>query len=271
MPEWPEMENYRRLLLDKVSGARIIGTEVTCEKSINVAPDVFAREITGAVVWFVEHRGKFLILHLDNGKRLVLHLMLGGLLYFGNDEDRPDRTVQVTIRLISGNLYFIGLRLGYLHLLTAKDTNAAMAELGPEPFDKRLDAQRFRERFAGKRGKLKPALTDQAVIAGIGNCYADEICFTAGVHPAAAIPKIAPEAWERLYAAMRTVLEKATDAGGYMEMPLYAGDTLTGGYNERCLVYDRGGEPCPRCESKIVQTETAGRKMFYCPVCQPEA
>lgn len=270
MPEWPEMENYRKLLLDKLNGARILGTEVTREKSINVAPDLFERELTGAVVWFVEHRGKYLIIHLDSGKRLVLHLMLGGLLYFGPDDERPDRTVQVTIRLTSGNLYFIGLRLGYLHLLTAKETNAVMAELGPEPFDKRLDAEAFRARFAGKRGKLKPAFTDQAVIAGIGNCYADEICFTAGVHPAVPIPKISPESWQRLYTAMRTVLEQATEAGGYMEMPLYKDDGVTGGYNDRCLVYDRGGEPCPRCGTPIVQTEAAGRKLFFCPVCQPE-
>ena len=269
MPEWPEMENYRRLLSERIAGARIIGTEIEREKSINVEPERFDRELTGTSVWHVEQRGKHLIFHLDNGRRLLLHLMLGGILVFGTDEEKPSRSVQITIRFPHGNLYFIGLRLGYLHLLTAKETIAKLADLGPEPM--RLDEATFKKRFAGKRGKLKTALTDQTVIAGIGNCYADEICFSAGVLPTASIPSLRPEAWTKLYSAMQEVLRNAADAGGYMELPLYKGDTLTGGYNSRCLVYDREGEACLRCGAPIVKTESAGRKVFYCASCQHES
>lgn len=270
MPEWPEMETYRGLLTERIAGTRILGVEVTREKSINLPADRFEAELTGQSVWFIEHRGKHLIFHLNNGKRLLLHLMLGGLLAFGTDQEAPDRSVQVTIRFPHGNLYFMGLRLGYLHLLSAKETIARLAKLGPEPLDKRLTAEAFRARFAGKRGKLKTAFVDQGVIAGIGNCYADEIAFQAGVRPTVSIPAIGPESWQRLYDAMHTVLKRATRLGGYMEMPLVEGDTLTGSYNEHCLVYDRGGEPCLRCGTPIVEEKLSSRKIFYCPNCQGE-
>jgi formamidopyrimidine-DNA glycosylase len=270
MPEWPEMETYRNLLAERLVGSLITGTEVTRDKSINVTPDLFEKELTGRTVWFLEHRGKFLIFHLDNGKRLLLHLMLGGSLYFGSDEDMPKRTAQVTLRFPQGNLYFIGLRLGYLHLMTVKEITERLNGIGPEPFDKRLDAEQFRKRFAGKRGRLKTALVDQGTIAGIGNCYADEIAFEAGVRPTVAISAIKPETWDKLYAALHSVLKRAVSYGGYMEQPLYAGETLLGGYNDNCLVYDRGGEACGRCGTPIVQGELSSRKVFYCPSCQKE-
>jgi len=270
MPEWPEMENYRIQLAARVAGQSIIGVQVTRPKSINIEPDTFQAELIGRTVWFVERRGKMLLLHLDNGKRLVLHLMLGGLLQFGPAEEQPDRTVQVALNFPNGELRFIGLRLGYLHLLTVKEADKQIGVLGPDPLDKRLTAERFRSLFSGKRGALKPALVDQHVISGIGNCYADEIAFAAGVKPSARIPDIEPETWERLYNAMREVLTNALKHGGYMEMPFTEGDILTGGYNENCLVYDRGGEPCTRCDGTIVQGEISSRKMFYCPNCQKE-
>ncbi|MBD2847965.1 Fpg/Nei family DNA glycosylase [Paenibacillus sp. IB182496] len=271
MPEWPEMETYRTLLSEKLVGDTIVGTEVTRAKSINVPAEQFDKELTGRVVWYVERRGKNLLLHLDNGRRLLLHLMLGGSMYYGQEEeDRPSRTVQVTLRLTRGSLYFIGLRLGYLHLLSVREVEAQLEGLGPEPFDKRMTAERFRACFKGKRGTVKSALTDQHVIAGIGNCYADEIAFAAGVRPSARIPELAEADWERLYAGMMAVLPEAAALGGYMEQPFTHDDKLTGTYNAHCKVYDREGEPCLTCGSPIVRTQVSSRKAFYCPVCQGE-
>jgi len=269
MPEWPEMEHYRRLLMERIGGRKITGAEIGRPRSINVDPDEFTRETVGSVVWYVEHRGKYLIFHLDTGKRLLLHLMVGGSLFFGTGEEKPDRTAQITIRFPHGNLYFIGLRLGYLHLLTVKEANARLQELGPDPMDRRLDARAFAARFAGKRGMLKPALTDQSAVAGIGNCYADEMLHLAGIRPDVPVPRVDADAWQRLHGAMRTVLEEAAAHGGYMEMPLYAGDTQTGKAVRLLQVYDREGEPCPKCGGPIVKTELSGRKTFFCPACQP--
>ncbi|QHW34517.1 Fpg/Nei family DNA glycosylase [Paenibacillus rhizovicinus] len=279
MPEYPEMEHYRRLLAERIAGQPITKVLVTRPKSINVPVETFEQELVGRTVWFVERRGKMILFHLDNGKRLLLHLMLGGLIRYeshtlltpeGLPHERPDRTVQVTIGFPAGDLCFIGLRLGYIHLLTVKETNAQLADLGPEPFDGRLTLEAFKARFKSKRGSLKNSLVDQHVIAGIGNCYADEIAFEAEIRPDVRISAIDPEAWERIYNAMHAVLKDAVAHGGYMELPLTNDDTLTGGYNERCRVYDRGGEPCLRCDGTIVQTELNSRKLFYCPSCQKE-
>ncbi|WP_308634327.1 Fpg/Nei family DNA glycosylase [Paenibacillus silvisoli] len=274
MPEWPEMEHYRNMLAERISGQPIMKVQVTRPKSINVPVDEFQKELVGRVVWFVEHRGKMLIFHLDNGKRLLLHLMLGGLIRYesyGAEEDgKPDRTVQVTIGFPQGELNFIGLRLGYIHLLTVKETVARLADLGPEPFDKWLTFEKFKERFKGRRGSLKTSLVEQRVIAGIGNCYADEIAFEAGVRPDTKLNVIEPETWERLYHSMHKVLRNALAQGGYMELPLTNADTVTGGYNDHCLVYDRGGQPCLRCGETIVQEVLNSRKVFYCPSCQKD-
>jgi len=270
MPEWPEMEHYRKLLMERIGGQRIVGVEIVRPQLINAAPGEFARETIGSAVWYVERRGKYLIFHLDNGKRLLLHLMAQGSLFFGTEEERPDRTAQITLQFPNGNLYFIGLRLGYLHLLSVKDAAGRLAELGPDPMDRRLDAAAFAARFAGKRGMLKPALTDQSNVAGIGNCYADEMLHKAGIRPDVPVPQVDAAGWQRLHGAMRTVLEEAAAHGGYMEMPLYAGDTQTGKAAQLLQVYDREGEPCPKCGGAIVKTEVSGRKTFFCPVCQPE-
>ena len=270
MPELPEMETYRKLLSERIAGRTITGAVVTRDKTINMPPEQFIEAVVGRVVWFVERRGKHLLLHLDDGRRLIIHLMLGGSLYYGDEEDRPDRTVQVELSFGEHKLFGIGLRLGYVHLVTAKEAIERFQELGPEPLDTRLTVSKFKERFKGKRGALKTALVDQHTIAGIGNCYADEICFIASIRPNVRIPALKEDDWERLFRAMQSELREATGYGGYMDAPFTREDTLTGGFNERCRVYDRGGEPCVQCGTAIEQSEVATKKVFYCPTCQPE-
>ncbi|SDT55258.1 DNA-(apurinic or apyrimidinic site) lyase [Paenibacillaceae bacterium GAS479] len=269
MPEYPEMDHYRMLVGTAVAGQRIRSVQVGREKSLNIPVDEFIRQVEGRTIWFVERRGKHLLFHLDNGQRLLLHLMLGGWMFFGTEEEKPDRTVQVKLEFEDGNLYFIGLRLGYLHLLTARDADARLATLGPEPLDPRLTLERFTERLmTKKRSALKTALVDQSVLAGIGNCYGDEIAWQAEVLPSARISSLEPATIARLYDALHSVLLEAKARGGYMENPFQIGDTVTGGYNDECKVYDRPGGDCSRCGGKIVQEEQASRKVFFCPKCQ---
>ncbi|MCM3748948.1 endonuclease VIII [Paenibacillus pasadenensis] len=271
MPEYPEMDHYRIMLSSEVAGKRIRSVQVGREKSLNVPADEFVRQVEGRTVWFIERRGKHLLFHLDNGQRLLLHLMLGGWMFFGSEEEKPDRTVQVKLEFDNGSLFFIGLRLGYLHLLTAREADKELAKLGPEPLDPRLTLERFNERLmTKKRSALKTALVDQSVIAGIGNCYADEIAWQAELLPNARIGSLTQEAVSRLYDAMHNVLLEAKASGGYMEYPFRIGDTVTGGYNDECKVYDRPGEACSRCGGTIVQEEQSSRKVFFCPDCQKD-
>lgn len=269
MPEWPEMENYRKLLNDRISGRTITSVTVNRARTINEPEDAFIGSLTGTRILFVERRGKQLIFHLDDGYRLLLHLMLGGWLACGAEGPKKDEAFQVILGFDNGDhLYFGGLRLGYLHRLSAKQTIERLKDLGPDPFDPRLTPEMFRTRLAARRGKLKAVLTDQKLVAGIGNCYSDEICFDAHLHPAAAVPSLNEEAIGRLYASMRNVLSDAALHGGYMDKPLTQDDKLTGGYDKLCRVYDRENQPCVRCRTPIVKGELSGRKMFYCPHCQ---
>lgn len=269
MPELPEMENYRIQLSKHILDLPITEVVVNREKSINKDTETFRSELIRRQVIFVERRGKYLLFHLDNGRRLMLHLMLGGLMYLGSREDRPDRTTQIEIGFGQDMvLYFIGLRLGHLHLHSAKEVEEILSHLGPEPLDRRMNETRFNTIFGKRRGSLKTALLNQDVIAGIGNCYADEIAFAAGLKPSAKLQDLNEEDLSRLYHAMREVLISATEAGGYMEMPFMSGDTLTGGSNDLCRVYDREGETCPRCGDVIIKGEMNGRKVFYSPGCQ---
>lgn len=215
MPELPEMENYRTLLSGQILDKIITGVTVNREKSINTEVDVFEKELLGSTVVYVERRGKHLLFHLNTGRRLVLHLMLGGMLFFGTEDERPHRTTQIEIDFSGQKLYFIGLRLGYLHLMTAKEADEELSDLGPEPLDRRMTLDQFTACLKGRRGVLKTTLVNQKVIAGIGNCYSDEIAYMAGFTPASKIQNIvqSPENVKKLYHAMQSVLREATSQG----------------------------------------------------------
>lgn len=270
MPELPEMENYKIQLSQHILDKKITKVVVNRPKSINTSVEQFEAELRDRHVIFIERRAKHLIFHLDNGRRLVLHLMLGGLLYLGSDEDRLDRTTQIEISFGDKVLFFIGLRLGYLHLLTAKEIDEKFGHLGPEPLHSKMTEAKFIELISSRKGSIKTTLTNQDVIAGIGNCYVDEIAFEAKLRPSVKIQNLNEEDLRELYHAMRKVLITATQAGGYMESPLMQGDTLTGGSNDLCVVYDEEGSVCPRCGDTIVKGEINGKKMFYSPGCQHE-
>ncbi|MFE5317359.1 Fpg/Nei family DNA glycosylase [Paenibacillus sp. NPDC056579] len=268
MPELPEMENYKLLLNQRLVGHLITDVQVEREKSINVPVSQFRNEVIGTSIQRVERRAKHLLFHLSNARILLLHLMLGGIMFYGSKEDKPDRTVQVTMSFHDMNLYFIGLRLGYLHLYSPDEADRFLQKLGPEPTDRSFTAERFASLLHKQSRTLKATLPDQAVMAGIGNCYSDEICFEAGLLPSRKCDRLSVEESARLYDSMQHVLTEATRYGGYMDMPLYAGDELTGGYDSRCKVYDREGEPCVRCGHPIERRDVSSKKSFCCTHCQ---
>jgi len=268
MPELPEMENYRRILNQKLAGQRITAIEINREKSINVVPSLFIQTVKMQKIVTISRRGKHLLFHLQNGHVLLLHLMLGGWMYYGTADDKPNRTIQVRLSFGQNHLYFIGLRLGYLHLFSEADVLQQLSHLGPEPLDDEFSLQQFLNLLGEKRGGIKAKLIDQEFIAGIGNCYSDEICYHAKLLPKKKIEDMQNEERVQLFHSMKQVLINALNHGGYMENPLFQGDSLTGQYNNLCLVYDREGEICGRCGSQIIKEMISSRKSFYCPNCQ---
>ncbi|MED1789704.1 bifunctional DNA-formamidopyrimidine glycosylase/DNA-(apurinic or apyrimidinic site) lyase [Brevibacillus laterosporus] len=269
MPELPEMEHYRSMLNRYILNKPIRHVEVTREKTINCPVTTFQQALLNQTITTVQRRGKHLLFHLNNNQVLLLHLMLSGFMYWGTDSDKLDRTAQVTLTFDQNKLFFHGLRLGYLHIYTNEgDISQQLAPIGPEPLMPLFTANALAKLLQKKRTVLKKALTDQHVIAGIGNCYSDEICFQARQLPLKNCQELSTADIQALFQAFHEVLTRALQLGGYMEQRFYKDDRLTGGYNHHCLVYDRPQEPCLRCQTPIVMTRLASRKVFYCPTCQ---
>jgi formamidopyrimidine-DNA glycosylase len=270
VPELPEMETYLRQLIPRVCARDIANVEVNREKTVRATRQEFTRRVRNRAIVDVTRRAKHLVFWLDSGDALLLHLMLGGWMFYGEHDYKPAHESQVVLSFGSEHLFFHGLGLGYLHLLTKTEVEAKLRSLGPDPLGPLFTAATLQRALQSRRGVLKTALTNQQCISGIGNCYSDEICFEAGIHPLFQITNLTLGDFQRLHSAMDTILYDAIGHGGYMEFPLFDGDALTGGYNERCRVYDRGGEPCLRCGNPIVKTEHSGRKVFFCVNCQPK-
>lgn len=266
MPELPEMETYKSFLQQLISGQKITGVMINREKSINVPTEQFISFVSHQTIKSIGRRAKYLIFELQNGSCLLLHLMLGGRMFYGREEDRPDRTVQVQLSFGDHQLYFIGLRLGYLHFVSPEMIQQEFQDIGPEPLDPNFSLQAFQAIMKNKRGGLKTTLLNQEVIAGIGNRYSDEILWQAQLLPDRKINELNPEDIVRLYESIRTILQQGIQQGGYMDQPLFKGDNKTGGYE--MYVHSRSGEKCRRCHSMIAMKEISSRKTYFCQNCQ---
>ncbi|MBP1916122.1 formamidopyrimidine-DNA glycosylase [Lederbergia galactosidilyticus] len=268
MPELPEMENYKCLLQEKIQGKQITGVVIQREKSLNLPTEEFVQRVNRQKVLGIDRRAKYLIFHLDKGDHLLLHLMLGGWLFYGNTDEKPKRTVQVQLSFGNQHLYFIGLRLGYLHELSTPQLEVQLQHLGPEPLESNFSLDRFLHLLQTKRGALKTMLLDQEFIAGIGNRYSDEILWHARLLPEKKATELEQEQKVRLFQSIQTVLRQAIQWGGYMDEAFYQGDVQTGGAKNNMNVHDREGEACPRCGNPIVKVEISSRNTFYCHICQ---
>ncbi|MFS0646203.1 DNA-formamidopyrimidine glycosylase [Siminovitchia sp. 179-K 8D1 HS] len=265
MPELPEMETYKTLLEQLILDKTITGVVINREKSINVPVDHFTRQVLDQKIEIMDRRAKHLIFHLQNGSCLLLHLMLGGWLFYGKKEDQPDRTVQVQLSFGVHNLYCIGLRLGYLHLLTPEMVKQKLQNIGPEPLNPSFSLDAFEAIMKNRRGSLKTALMNQEVIAGIGNRYSDEILWHAQLLPEKKINELDQDQISRLYHSIQFILQQAIEHGGYMG-ELFKGDNKTGGY--KMYVHGLEGNPCSRCGTPIIKVEIASRKTYFCSNCQ---
>ncbi|WP_404452767.1 DNA-formamidopyrimidine glycosylase [Virgibacillus necropolis] len=268
MPELPEMETYKTLLNQKIGGNTITDVFINRTKSINVEPEDFIRIVKNQKIETIERRAKYLLFHLKNGYILVLHLMLGSWMYYGKEEEKPDRTIQIQLSFGKLHLYFIGLRLGYLHLYSRDKVEQKLTELGPEPLDVNFSLDSFLDLINSRRGRIKTTLVNQKFLSGIGNRYSDEIAWHAQLLPERKMNELKGNEKVQFYNSIRIVLQEAIKYGGYMDQPLFKGDTKTGGYDNRTYVYGREDEACKSCGGSIIKEKISSRKTFYCKQCQ---
>ncbi|HTY45236.1 MAG TPA: DNA-formamidopyrimidine glycosylase [Patescibacteria group bacterium] len=265
MPELPEVETLKRELEKNIVGKRIRQVCVHHPAVIR-QPGVekFKKELAGATVTHVLRKAKVLILELSTGKSLTIHLkMTGQLVYPGNG-----KASRVSFLFSDGKtLDFNDQRLfAELRLLDDWRSLPFIQGLGPEPFE--LTAQQFAQMLSVKKTKIKPLLMDQAFISGIGNLYAAEILFRAGIHPERSAAVLTGREKEELFKQVNEVLRQAIRYGGSSVDEYVRLSGKRGDYKKYHKVYDREGLPCLSCKTPIKRTALGGRGTYFCPRCQ---
>ncbi|QNK55230.1 Fpg/Nei family DNA glycosylase [Paenibacillus sp. PAMC21692] len=267
MQELPELELYRALLAERFSGAAITALEFH-EDLINEIATELQHDVFGKSVWFVERRAELIVFHLDNGKRLIFRLSDEASIYVGSSNETLERGASIYIRFDDRFLALHGVTAADIELTSVKELESIMKSRGIDPLDKRLSLAKFMERYAKKRSSIKTALVDQSLLAGIGPVYSDEILFEAGLRPDRKTAELSHEEWESLYSALNHIVRDSISHGGVRELPLFAGDGISGLYRERLAVHELEGQACKRCGGTIKKSSVAGRKCYSCPDCQ---
>jgi formamidopyrimidine-DNA glycosylase len=278
MPELPEVETIRRDLDKEVVGKRVKTVEATGLRTIrrHKTKKAFISKVEGRKLTGVERKGKYLLLKLDDGNLLVVHLGMSGQLLRAKSAKEPllKHTHVVLSFTQGGQLRYVDPRTFGELFVTAPDELAhevpELAHLGFDPLEDVMSWTTFGDMLHTKKTKLKPLLMDQKFLAGIGNIYADEILFAAGLRYDRGSESLTAQEVRRLYRAMVETLQDAIKHRGSSLADEQYRDLFgeVGDFQSMHKVYDREGEPCRRCRSIIVRVKVAGRSSFLCEQCQ---
>ena len=264
MPELPDVEIFKRRFEESALDQNIQEIVVQDERLLkDIGVDAFKSRLSGRSFQEVSRHGKYCFAAVSGAVGwLVLHFgMTGYLIHVQAETEHPKETT-VSFAMSSGRLVYASLRkLGYLTLISDRDAFIAEQDLGPDPLDGSLTRDTFLERIESRKGRLKSALMNQSVLAGIGNIYADEILFQAGLHPGVQIKDLSRGQLGSVYAAMATVFQSAVEHGADPErLP------------QHFLIPHRSeNERCPVCGGPISRLTMSGRSAYFCPDCQPES
>ena len=274
MPELPEVETIRRDLEPELTGRVIVDIEV--HKADIVLPphdpDSFRQRLAGRRVVNVGRRAKYLLFHLDDGSVLQVQLRMSGRFALGREVPDPAefRHIAARLHLDDGRTLFYDdvRRLGGLRLLEGGAWELEAARLGPEPLEPGYRADDLGLMLAATRSPVKNALMDQRRVAGVGNIYASEALFRAGVDPGRPGRSLDTDEVKRLHRTVRSVLREALEQAGTSFQNYRAVNGRSGEFQFSLCVYGREGEPCRACGETVERIVQAGRSSFYCPSCQ---
>ena len=287
MPELPEVETVRRGLAPVMEGKRFAKVEVRRGDLRWPLPKGFAQKLNGKTVQGLGRRAKYLLADLSSGDVLLMHLGMSGSFRVGKDSapgtyyhERSKSTAHDHIVFHMSNGATVTFndprRFGSMKLVPRArlEDEPLLRSLGPEPLGNEFDAAMLAKACAGKKTSLKAALSDQRVVAGLGNIYVCEALFRARLSPKRIASTIADrngkpnERAKKLVDAIKAVLKDAIEAGGSSLRDHRRADGSLGDFQHNFQVYDREGEPCPCCKGKIKRIVQGGRSTFYCPSCQ---
>jgi len=270
MPELPEVETTRRGLLPHVVGRRIRGAVVRNGNLRWPVTRDLQKHLRGEEVVGIRRRGKYLLFDFTHG-HLLVHLGMSGRLSLVPD-DAPVRVHDHVDVQLEGHE---SLRLtdprrfgAMLWLRAPAERHALLRGLGIEPFDPAFDGAMLQRLARGRRVSVKHFLMNARIVTGVGNIYASEALFQAGIHPTRSVARISRERWDRLAVAVRETLQRALDAGGTTLRDYAQADGTPGDFQNATAVYGREGLPCRRCGTPIRAQRQGQRSTFHCPTCQ---
>lgn len=272
MPELPEVETIRRQLAPYLEGAAITGIEILDPRwCAPTPPALLEAELRGAVVERVTRAGKYLLCACSEHRHLLMHLRMTGALLFDPEREPAHTRVRFELDGTHRMLFVDPRRFGTGHLLHGEAARAAYlaARLGAEPFTAQFTTDHLRQIARGKRAPVKTFLLDQRRIAGIGNIYADEALFRAGIHPLRAAGALSGPQLARLRDAIEETLLAGIEAKGATIDDFRHIDGARGSFQDRFLVHRREGQPCSACGRPVKKLVVGGRGTYVCERCQP--
>lgn len=269
MPELPEVETTRRGILPHVLGRRIADACVRVPALRWPIPPEIAGELPGQRIAAVHRRAKYLLLEADTGS-VVLHLGMSGTLRILPEQSAAQKHDHVDLRFDSGQLlrFTDPRRFGALLWQPAGMIHPVLADLGPEPLSEDFDGGHLWYRARGRRAPIKTFIMDQTVVVGVGNIYAAEALFRAGIHPLRAAGRVSRERCDRLAEAIKAILAFAIRRGGTTLRDFLDPDGAPGYFEQELFVYGREGEPCRVCGNAVRSLRLGNRASCYCVRCQ---
>ena len=269
MPELPEVETIARKLAPALTGHTITDVDIRWDRTVD-RPDLvtFRNSLIGATFTHIGRRGKFLVMALDTGQSLLVHLRMSGKFALQPGKDKHTR-LRIQLEHSRWIRYVDQRKFGRFYLVDEPDE--LVGDLGPEPLSPSFTVAQFCEQFENRRGEIKRLLLNQSFIAGLGNIYASEALWQAQVHPERHADTLSHDECRRLHHAIVDVLRSGLDHGGTsLEDRQYIyPDGGTGKHQHHLRVYDRAGDTCPRCGFELRRIVQGQRSTYFCPMCQP--
>ena len=274
MPELPEVEHVVRALRDAVTGRTIIAAQLKLPRTAPfITKNAFARRLKNAHIDGVSRRGKYILIELSGARILLVHLrMTGKFVRISSEQKLPPYSHAIFYLDDDTRLVFCDMRqFGRMNLVPAAQLHetAELSILAPEPFSEVFSSEHLRQSLSRSRRSLKQFLLDQTRVLGLGNIYASEALFLARISPYAEAATLSRKRVERLHQAIVQVLDDAIAEGSTLRIDLNDESSSYIGSSERFWrVYEREGEPCVRCGTKIRRVVQGGRSTYYCRKCQ---
>jgi len=275
MPELPEVELVTRFLNKLVSDCRIEQAELLRQRlAPNTSPSAFATALKGSTISSVQRRGKHILFELDNGRTLITHLRMSGRFMLLSAGTALPKFTHVIFHFVDGDrLVFQDQRhFGFMRVVPTEKMaeTPEIGKLAPEPFSEEFSVDYLCRTLRSSKRSLKEFLIDQTRVCGLGNIYAAEALFLAGIHPSKRANTLSRARATELHQNIRAILREAIDTGSTLKIdPTDSDSAYYGGEYERYWrVYGRENEPCVTCKTPVRRLKHGGRSTFYCPTCQ---